>query len=175
MLTRRGQFVNTPASAQLKTPDTILLGAYQKLSSQVALVGDVAWTNWSRFKELRIDFENPSQPDTVQPENWKDTVRVGVGVNYDVSPKLTLRAGVAFDPAPVRDEFRTARIPDSDRTWIAVGASYRPSPSLSLDIGYAHLFVKDASISEVGSTGERLLGDYRSNVNILGVQAAWNF
>jgi len=111
----------------------------------------------------------------VQPENWKDTFRVGLGVKYDVSPALAIRVGVAYDPSPVRDQFRTARIPDSDRTWIVIGASYRPSPSLSLDIGYAHLFVKDASIDQVGSTGDRLRGDYSSQVNIIGVQAAYRF
>ncbi|MBE9014097.1 outer membrane protein transport protein, partial [Pseudanabaenaceae cyanobacterium LEGE 13415] len=159
----------------LKTPDTISLGAYQRISPQVALVGDVTWTNWSRFKELRVDFDNPAQADLVQPENWKDTFRLGLGVKYDASPALTLRAGIAFDPSPVRDEFRTARIPDSDRTWIAIGASYRPSPSISLDIGYAHLFVKNASIDQLGSAGDRLRGEYSSNVNIIGVQAAWRF
>lgn len=174
-LTRRGQFIDSGASAQLKTPDTISLGAYQRLSSQVALVGDVTWTNWSRFRELRVNFDNPAQADLVQPENWKDTFRVGLGVKYDASPTVTLRAGVAFDPSPVRDEFRTARIPDSDRTWIAIGASYRPSPSLSLDVGYAHLFVKDALIDQLGSTGDRLRGEYSSNVNIIGVQVAWRF
>lgn len=174
-LTRGGQFVNSDASAELKLPDTLSLSAYQKVSPSVALVGDVTWTNWSRFKELRIDFENPRQPDTVQPQNWKDTVRVAVGVNYDVNQALTLRAGVAYDPTPVRDEFRTARIPDGNRTWISVGASYRPSPSMSLDVGYAHLFVPDVSIDQTGATGDRLRGEYSSQVNIVGVQANFNF
>lgn len=175
VLTRGGQFVDSEATAQLKLPATVSLGAYQRVSSQVSIVGDVTWTNWSRFKELRIDYANPAQADTVQPENWKDTFRTAVGVNCDVNRAFTLRAGVAYDPTPVRNEFRTARIPDGNRTWVSVGASYRPSPSLSLDVGYAHLFVSNGSINEVGATGDRLRGDYRSSVDIVGVQAVLNF
>lgn len=174
-LRQRGQFVNTGASAELKTPDTVSLSAYQKVSPNVAIVGDVTWTNWSRFQELRVEFDNPAQPDTVQPENWRDTFRFGAGVNYDVSKSLTLRAGVAYDQTPVKDEFRTARIPDGNRTWVSVGASYRPNENLSLDVGYAHLFVDTVPLNEVGSTGERLRGEYRSGVDIVGVQAAWSF
>jgi long-chain fatty acid transport protein len=174
-LTRGGQFTNTSASAELDLPETISLSAYQRVSPKVAISGDVTWTNWSRFRELRIDFDNPRQPDVVQPENWKDTVRVALGVNYDVNPALTLRAGVAYDPTPVRDEFRTARIPDGNRTWVSIGASYRPSPSLTLDVGYSHLFIPDVPIDEAGSTGDRLVGRYNAQVNIIGVQAVWKF
>ncbi len=175
VLTRRGAFTNTNVSAELNIPDTVSLSAYQKVSPSVALTGDVTWTNWSKFKELRVDFENPAQPPSIQPENWKNTVRTAIGVNYDVNRSLTLRAGVAYDPSPVKDEFRTARIPDGDRTWVSLGASYRPNENVSLDVGYAHLFVKDRSIDQIGTTGDRVRGSYSGGVNIIGVQGTWRF
>lgn len=48
-------------------PDTLSLGVYQRLSPQLALTGDLTWTNWSDFQELRISYDSP-QPDTVVPE-----------------------------------------------------------------------------------------------------------
>lgn len=175
ILTRSGRFVDTGVEASLKTPDSLSLGFYQQVTPQIALTGDFTWTNWSRFEELRIRYDNPIQPDSVQPENWEDTLRLALGAKYDVSEALTLRAGVAYDQSPVPEEFRTPRIPDSDRFWLALGASYRPTKSFSFDIGYAHLFVSDGSIDEVSSTGDRLKGNVESDVDIIGVQVNWRF
>lgn len=175
-LTARGQFTDSDASADLNLPDTLSLSAYHELSDRWAVMGDVTWTGWSRFEELRVEFDNPAQPDSVQRENWQDTVRVGVGVRYQATDNLTLRAGVALDPSPVRNsESRTPRVPDSDRTWVAVGASYQASDSIRVDLSYAHLFVEDAPIDRVGASGDRLVGDFDSSVDIVGVQVNWEF
>lgn len=174
-LTRTGRFTDSDASAKLKLPDTLSLSAYQRLSSKVAIVGDVTWTNWSRFKELRVEFDNPVQPDAVQPENWRDTYRFSLGVNYAVNDTLTLRAGVAYDQSPVKEEFRTVRVPDSNRTWLAVGASYRPSDSLKIDLGYAHIITDRASIDQSNLTEGRVKGEYNNHVDVVGVQVNWSF
>lgn len=174
-LTRTGRFTDSDASAKLKLPDTLSLSAYQKLSPKVAIVGDITWTNWSRFKELRVEFDNPAQPDAVQPENWRDTYRFSLGVTYAVNDALTLRAGVAYDQSPVKEEFRTVRVPDANRTWLAIGASYRPSDSLKIDIGYAHILTDRASIDQSNLTEGRVKGRYDNHVDVVGVQVNWSF
>ena len=51
------------------------------------------------------------------------------------------RAGLAYDQSPVRDAQRTPRLPDNDRTWLAIGAQYRASPQLAFDVGY-HVHIR---------------------------------
>ena len=69
--------------------------------------------------------------------------RVGAGVADDI------RAGIARDESPVPNVvLRTPRVPDSDRTWLTLGASYAYSKSYSVDIGYAHLFVSVPRLSK---------------------------
>ncbi|MCG8368612.1 MAG: OmpP1/FadL family transporter [Pseudanabaenales cyanobacterium] len=174
-LTATGQFTDTDASAELKLPDSLSFGVYQELSPQWSIVGDVTWTNWSRFEELRIEFDNPAQEDVVQPENWEDTVRIGFGINYKPDEIWTLRAGAAYDPSPVDDQFVTAEIPDSDRFWVTVGAGYRPSDNISLDVAYAHLFFNDRAISQSDPVAGDLIGTYESQADIVGVQFNWRF
>ena len=123
----------------------------------------------------RISFANPVQPDSVDPENWEDTVRFGLGVDYLVSDDWTLRAGVAYDPTPVQDEFRTARIPDGDRTWLAFGFSYEPSANLSLDFSYVYIFFDDSTINKSTELRGTLRGNYESQVDIIGLQLSWQF
>jgi long-chain fatty acid transport protein len=81
---------------------------------------------------------------------------------------------VAYDETPVSDAFRTARIPDASRTWLAFGAQYRLSASTMLDVGYAHLFFEDARINKT-ENGITLSGAYDNSVDILSAQLTLDF
>ncbi len=165
--------LNGGVTAAATLPDSASLSLFHKLSPKWELLADVTWTGWSDFKELRI-VRNGGVDLAVTPENWSDSYRYSVGANYHLNDKLTLRGGVAFDETPVSDAFRTARIPDEDRTWLAFGAQYRLSPRSALDFGYAHLFVKDARIKHL-ENGVTLTGAYKGSVDILSAQFTHSF
>ena len=82
-------------------------------------MADLTWVRWSRFKELRIRFDN-GVPDSVTPQNWDNNWRIAVGATYKLNEAWKLRAGLAYDQSPVDDAFRTPRIPDEDRTWLTM-------------------------------------------------------
>jgi long-chain fatty acid transport protein len=168
----------TPVTAGVTLPDSASLSLFHKLDSRWDLLADVTWTGWSDFDELRIVRPTPLAP-LVTPENWSDSYRYSVGANYRLNDKLTLRSGVAYDETPVSDAFRTARIPDESRTWLAFGAQYRLSSNSALDFGYAHLFVKDARIDKTEPTpgigNVTLTGEYDASVDILSAQFTHNF
>ena len=165
--------LNGPVTADATLPDSVSLSLYQKLGSRWDLLADVSWTGWSDFDELRI-LRTSGALVGVTPENWDDNYRYSIGVNYHLDDKLTLRGGVAYDETPVSDTYRTARIPDESRTWVAFGAQYRLSAQSLLDVGYAHLFVQDANISKTES-GVTLAGTYEGSVDILSAQLTLNF
>jgi long-chain fatty acid transport protein len=168
-------FSDTSASAGIDLPESVNLSGYVDLDSRWSVMADVNWMRWSRFKELRIRFDNGA-PDSVTPEEWRNTFRFAVALNYRYNDAWKLRAGVAYDQSPVKTEFRTPRIPDADRTWLAFGAQYRISPRQAWDFGYAHLFVKDSTISKAEPpVGGTLIGTYNNDVNILSVQYSHAF
>ena len=140
-------------------------------------MGGLQWTEWSVFDELRIEFDNAAQGDSVTREDWKDTWFASLGATYrPLDSPWTLRAGVAYDQTPLDTGTRTPRIPDGDRYWLSAGASYRPLPWLSLTAAYTHLFVDDAELdlgtSDTGSTFRgNLTGSYESSVDIVAVSA----
>ncbi len=95
---------------------------------------------------------------------------------HSASPAWKLRGGIAWDPTPVRQEFITPRIPDADRTWLAIGAQYQSSAQSTWEVGYAHLFIKDASIDKrEPPAGGRLVGRYGVDADILSVQYTRSF
>ena len=172
------QLANTDIQAQVDLPENVSFSGAFQATPDLELLADVTWTNWSRFKELRIDFDNSVQADGVTTENWDDNWRYSVGANYKWNSNLTLRTGVAYDETVVSDkQHRTPRIPDQNRTWLAFGASWVMSPANTLDVGYAHLFIKDVKLDNTteSSIKHNLRGEYDSSVDILSVQLTHNF
>ncbi len=168
-------FTDTGANASLDLPDLLSVSGYVELDPKWSAMADLSWQHWSRFKELRIRF-NDGAPDSVTPEEWRNTYRLALALNYRYNDMWKLRGGVAYDQSPVKSEFRTPRIPDNDRIWLAFGAQFKTSRNGTWDFGYAHLFVKDASINKAEPpVGGTLIGDYSSDVNILSVQYSQTF
>lgn len=166
---------DTTASADLTTPDTVSIGIYHELSPRWAVMSDVQWTNWSTFRELRIKYDS-GRDDSVVDESWKDTWFFSVGATYTMDEQNKFHFGVAYDQTPVDTEHRTARIPDSNRTWLSAGYTYDFSPKFQGNIGYTHIFADKADIREAGgnNSGE-LVGSYDSSVDIISASFVVKF
>ncbi|HYL18091.1 MAG TPA: outer membrane protein transport protein, partial [Burkholderiales bacterium] len=155
-------------------PDPASVSVFQQFGDKWAMMGDITWTHWSTFNELRVKFANGAA-DNVTPENWSNTWRLSLGLTYQLTDAWKLRGGVAYDQTPVSDTYRTVRIPDNDRTWVAFGASWRFTTAASLDFGYAHLFVKDASINKSEPASGTVIGTYDESVDIVSLGFTYRF
>jgi long-chain fatty acid transport protein len=171
---------NTGVTADLTLPENFSFSAFSKLDDKWDLLADVTWTRWSQFKELRIIKDDGSLLSLPTTENWHNTMRYSIGVNYHYSDNLKLRAGLAYDEEAIDNEFRTARIPGNDRKWLSLGAGWQLMPETKLDIGYSHLFISDAKINDEqnspteGRNGD-LVGDFSGSVDMLSLQVTHNF
>jgi long-chain fatty acid transport protein len=176
----QGAFVDTDLSASVDLPATLSLSAFQNIDA-IDIMADVTWMGWSSFKELRVKYDNPLQPDSVTTENYQDQLRFALGASYHVDELLTFRTGVAYDQKAVKNEkYRTPRIPDNNRLWVSLGAGYKINDALTMDIGYSHLFVKETKIdntfeSSNSAVNHTLKGTYTASVDILSTQIVWKF
>ncbi|WP_049766699.1 OmpP1/FadL family transporter [Rhodospirillum centenum] len=162
------------ATADVTTPQSIDFSVSQDLG-RLGLHATASWTDWSEFKEIRVVFANPAQPVSVDEQFYNDTWFFAVGATYAYRDDLTLRVGAAHDGRAAQGEYRTPRIPDEERTWLTAGLSWQPLESLTVDAGYAHLFVADATVNQTTGTGNRLTGHFESNVDIISVAARYRF
>ena len=158
-----------------ETPASFSLAVSQKLSDRWELLGDLTWTDWSVWEQLQakqksngLNIGNP----TVY--NFQDTLRVGLGANYDYSSALKLRFGVAFDEGAVKNYVdRTMTLPDNDRTWLSFGGKYALSKTSSLDVGYSHIWVKDGNTAKVANQAgfvNTIRGKFEQSADYLSVQ-----
>ena len=84
----------------------------------------------------------------------------------------TLRAGAAWDQSPsAGNGYRTNRIPDTDRIWTSLGASYATG-NHQFDLGYAHLFMMHGSTRNQPSDLEV---KYHNHSNMFALQYQYKF
>ncbi|MBV8914813.1 MAG: transporter [Acetobacteraceae bacterium] len=168
------QFANSSGSAKLVLPDTVTLGITQGIGPNWTVSAEVQWTDWSQFRTLNV-FRSNGAPIGSTPEHYHNSPFVALGATYQVNPNLVLRVGTAFDKTPVSNVYRTARIPDQDRYWLSVGASYQIRSGLFLDAAYTHLFIPDAKIYEASVTGDVLTGHYANSVDVISLGTRLRF
>jgi len=180
-LTSSGAFQDGAAHARLYLPAVASLSFFHQSTQKLSIMADYTWTEWSRFKELRVVYANPAQPNSVTNENWNNNWRVAVGAKYQLRNNLALRGGLAYDSTPVPDaQHRTPRVPDYDRKWISFGLNDVLANNMSVDFGYSHLFVSNTPInntleSDAVNTRATINGTYDNSVDIASAQLNWNF
>jgi long-chain fatty acid transport protein len=173
--------VSTPGSVNttVNLPDSVSLGVRQKLTSQWTALGTVEWTNWSRIGNSNILQPNGaaatvgSNPVIIHFQ-YKDGWFFSTGAEYQWNEKLALRGGVAYELSPVSDTVRNPAVPDDDRFWLSVGATYKYSAKTSVDFAYSHVFVKSAPINLVDTSnpsfsGTVYTGSVSSQIDIISV------
>lgn len=168
-------FQSGAATVKLKLPDSATFSVAQQIGT-VELSADVAWTNWSTVQELRV-LRPTGELVSNTPELWRDTWRVALGASVALNDAWTVRAGVAHDESPVPNSTRTARLPDAERTWAAVGFQWK-TQSWTVDAGYAHLFSDDVRLDQDDSNSSLfalLNGQQASSVDIVSVQLSYRF
>ncbi|RUM93571.1 MAG: hydrocarbon degradation protein [Thiothrix sp.] len=168
-------FTDTDITAEVDLPPSLSLSIAHQANARLQLLGDITWTGWSSFEELRIKYAS-GQNDTATDESWEDVIRLSMGGNYQLDDKWTLRAGVAFDEEAIPDEkHRTPRIPGNDRWWLSLGAGLNVSKKIHLDFGFAHLFLDDFAADHTDDNGYSFRGEYSADINIASAQLNWNF
>src|SRR5437879_430645 len=171
-------FPSANVNTDIKVPDSASIAVQHRLNPDWTLLADVSRTGWSKIKDLTINLDTGGQLSST-PENFKNTWRVGVGAVHRYNDAWSMKMGLAYDQTPVNDTDRTARLPDNNRLWLSFGGQYKLSKDGTLDFGYAHLFIKDASINQANPTpppgNGQLVGTYKGSVDILGVQFAYRF
>ena len=163
---------NVPTKAEINLPDIVTLSLRQVVAPNMRLLGTVEWTNWSRFDKITLS----TIPFALQA-NWSDGWFFSAGGEYDYSSALTLRAGAAYEISPVDEPSkRLTTIPDNDRIWLNIGASYRYSDSTTLDFAYSHVFIEDGAFDRSNLSGTvREQGNVDASLDLIsvGLRTRW--
>ena len=188
-----GEF--SSASASLSAPQTVLLTGTWEATPKLRLSALIRWADWSSFDTLKITGSNfhPNSPvgesmaglltamlKQGQSINnkWQDTWLFTLGADYTINSSWTVRAGVGYETSPIDDDrYRTALIPDSERLWLSIGATWHVTENLQGDFGFTWLHgLGDAPLySSDGANGARV-GEFDTlDAYLFGAQMVYRF
>ena len=171
-----GGLTNAAGGVDLNLPDYWEFSGYHKVTNNWAVHYSYKLTKWSRVQRLQAFLDNGTQVFN-KVEHFGDTSRFAIGTTYDVNDKLTLRAGIAHDEGAASKK-SSISIPDTNRMWYSLGATYKFTPDLSVDLAYAYVRGKTRNFTET----EYLLGQpvegrfsVKSQVNLYGLNVNYRF
>lgn len=178
--------VKYDASLDIETPDRIDIGITHDLTSDLTLHGEIARTNWSTIKEIRVKNDGTpvilgQQPfaEPVETLDWDDTMMYSLGLSYKIDPKWTLRGGFALDEQPMSDSNRSVRLPAGDRKIYSLGGTWTALSNLDIDFSYMYIKEDSATVNQQTATltGSpiRYSAKFENAINIYSVQASWKF
>jgi len=138
--------VRTTATGELSLPDELSISLRQKLTERLAVLGTVEWQGWSGIGNVKaVSGACTNGVCETLNLNYRDGWKYAIGFEYLYSPTLTLRTGASYEVSPIDDKTRNILIPDSDRIGVSVGASYKYSDKITVDLAYSHLFFDEGS------------------------------
>ena len=180
--------LSTPGAANttLDLPDIVSVGIRHRFDDRWTVMGTAEWTNWSRIGTTVVN-QAAGGPALIGgspvalPFQFRDGWFYSVGAEYLLDAKTTLRGGVGYEISPITDRVRMPLLPDNDRIWLSVGASYKMLPNFIMDIGYSHIWVKDANINISATSGNpwfsgvNYIGNASTSINIYSVGFRYMF
>jgi long-chain fatty acid transport protein len=169
-------FTNGGGGAKLTTPAIDAFSATYYATDRFTVMAEATRTDWSSLQEIRIEFDNPVQPDSVEDYSWDENWFYSIGGEYKFSDKFTFRAGVARDDSPVSRPHRTPRLPDQDRMWYSLGMTWNVSEHFELSASYVKIDIVDTpEVDLTNSTRARLVGDFEGGADLFGVAMQYKF
>jgi long-chain fatty acid transport protein len=161
-------------SMDIELPAIAEFSGFHQLTPHWAAHYSVMWTGWSSFDVLEA-VDNDGNTLFRKDENFENSYRFSVGLTYNYSSALILRAGLAYDESPAPRDHRSISIPDSDRIWYSAGATYLLSAAQSFDLGLTLVDAKSADIVETDDFGQTWGFASQADVHLVSVQYNHSF
>ena len=174
----QAQRIGQEGGLKLNLPDYLEFSGFHQLTEKFAMHYSYKYSHWSRLKNLYATYHADGVEAFHKKMYYRNSSRVALGGTYNVDDKLTLRAGIAYDQAAAT-EHASAAIPDTDRMWYSLGATYKFTPNLSVDLGYAYLKGKKVKFTEKQTVASlaTVTANYTSkaSANLYGLNLNYSF
>ena len=129
--------------ADLPLPLTAGVGLAYKATPKLTLVADASLTNWATWDKITVESETPGQDNLVMKEEWKNTVEIGAGLEYQASEPLSLLAGLYTVDTPSPESTISPTILDPTRRWVLTGGLGYKIGKLALNLTAEWVMFRD--------------------------------
>lgn len=161
-------------------PESYGIGASYKVTPALTAALDIERINYSEVASVGnpLNLAQPLGSAQGSGFGWQDINIYKLGLSYESSPKLTLRAGYSHNDQPIKKDqtFLNILAPGVVQDHLSVGATWRIDQHQDLSVAYTHALEKEVkgenSIPTMLGGGEANL---KMSQNILGLAYSYNF
>lgn len=163
-------------------PEHYGMGIAFKATPKLTLAGDVQQINYAKVKAVGNPADCLFTGACLLGQSngggfgWRNTTVYKLGVSYEWSKDLTIRAGYTTlrQPIPANQTFFNILAPGVVEDHLTLGGTWGMTPNTELTLGYMHAFKK--KVSGAGSIPARFGGgnaNLQMKQNSLGVAFGW--
>lgn len=155
-------------TASFTTPWIATVGARYALTDRITLNVQAERFGWSEFGSIDVKANALLSENIVQ--GYRDTTSGAVGVDYKVTDKWVMRAGVGYDQSPTQTRYRNSFVPDSDRMLYTIGTSFKPTQKLTVDAGFGYVAFRGSHLDYTTQDypGTPLVTNFTEKGNVSG-------
>ncbi len=154
-----------------------MFSAYHDLNDRWAILGNLGWSDWSRFGKVGVRIDSESSTSLTVDAEYKDTWHAAVGAQYKASDLWLVSFGMAYDSGMMDDEDRPPDLAAGEAWRFGAGASYAWSEKFQLGFGYTLAWSGDLPMDQEGGVlSGRLAGEYEDvAMHFFAVNFRWTF
>ena len=168
-----GGVASAPFSSNIKYPNVVALAYGWQATDRLRAEVNLEWVQFSRFQSLPIDVAAPlSQFSQNQGQDWRDTLTVGIGGQYQLNEQWVVRAGYHHFQSPVPSYTLSPTIPDSAQHVPTVGIGWRFGRH-RLDASYGYVFYEDRTVRS--NQNPAFIGRYQIDAHLISAAYGWSF
>lgn len=140
------------ATGSVIRPDLVRLSAFQALSEDFGLIGQLTFVNWSSFKTIVADLPAPVSAQLagvnqlVIPLNYRNAWITEFGARK-VIDKVTALGFVRYATTPINSTFRDISLPENNAWSTTIRGEYSFTDNLSVFGRWSHIFEFNAPIA----------------------------
>jgi long-chain fatty acid transport protein len=160
----------------MTVPQSVMVGIYQELNDQWALLADVGWQNWSQFGEVAIGIDSATPKNLTAQLHFDDTWHGAIGAEYKASEQWRFTGGFAYDTSAVSDANRSVALPAGQAFRYGLGAFWKVSQSVDLGAAYELVWGGDMPVTQTSAYRGTVSGSFNNAFfSFLSVNLNWRF
>ena len=171
------------AEVDFLLPDRLQVGIAVPLRPNLWWEFDLDWIGWSYVDELTIIQSNGTIANAGRNTfDNDDTLSVRWGLKWRYSPRLTLHAGLGYDPSPTAELDVSPIATPQKKTRLGLGGSYMFKNGMRLAFAYQFIRGHRRDVSESKQDDLAPLGDtsvfegkYSSRTHVIGINLMGRF
>jgi long-subunit fatty acid transport protein len=131
-------------------PDEFRISLFHHYSPKLDLMATYTYQDYT---ETFLRYERVSNGRVIEdlPQDFKVAHAYRIGLNYKAYKRLTLHAGYGMENGVVGDDLRVPILPDNDRRFYGLGASFTPSRDTTISLAFG---IIDIDAGQVGNNNK---------------------